>query len=65
MYKLIFERSYPDIEFPFDDWDEMQEFAATALDHALPDSEGSCLQVRIKKCAEGGNPEPAHSENQE
>lgn len=66
MYKLSLIQGYSELCFQFQDEDRLKNFMFRALECALPEEEsGEALQVRIEKCAEGGNPETAHTENQE
>lgn len=65
MYKLSLIQGYSNLSFQSQDEDWLKHFMFQALKCALPDEEsGEALQVRIEKCAEGGNPETAHNENQ-
>lgn len=65
MYGLILGQGYNNMPFKFKDEDRLKDFMFEALEHSVPDEQGNKLEARIEKCAEGGNPEPAHNENQE
>ena len=69
MYKLILIKGYTEMHFLFRDEDRLKDFMFEALDSYIPcdedDADEKEFMVRIEKCAEGGNPDTAHSENQE
>ena len=69
MYKLRLTKGYTEMNFLFRDEDRLKNFMFEALDSYIPCDEDDADErefiVRIEKCAEGGNPETAHSENQE
>lgn len=69
MYKLILIKGYTEMHFLFHDKDVLKSFMFKALDTYIPCDEDEAdekeLIVKVEKCAEGGNPETAHDENQE
>ncbi len=68
MYIMKFERGYFTSEHYLKTEGELNVLLFQVpymLRTAIPDNDGEELKVTIKWCAEGGNPETAHSENQE
>ena len=70
-YKVTLNVGYINLEFRFTDHIKALDFAEKAKKYGLPytDSTGERYELEvsmtIEKCAEGGNPEMAHIENQE
>lgn len=69
MYKLTLGRCYDIAAFEFETVDEALEFGKYILNHQVYISDlADPLKIyihEVEKCAEGGNPETAHDENQE
>ena len=69
-YKVTLSVGYTDIEFRFNDRIKAMDFAEMASKHALKclNSNGESYElhtyIEIETCAEGGNSEVAHIENQ-
>lgn len=71
MYVVTLEQDVLEMLFQFEDSAEALAFAESASNHGLPYTTNlgrkydMNVSIKIEKCAEGGNPEMAHIENQE